>query len=540
MTESIAIKSTFKHALIYSGSNIIGKAVGFIMLPVYANFLRGEGYGILGMIDVVLSFMTLFIGHGISGAMTRFYFQRDSEDERNCFISTNLLIMLILVFIVSSPALILNGLIAKLAFGTSDLNYDYYITIAVLTFIADMSGSNAKNYLIIRKKSILFSAASILKLGLTLILNIYLIVFLKLGVLGYLYSGLISGVIFSLFYHLYVFISVGFYFKKDDCLDILKFSLPMLPGFIAMFIRNNVNRVIIRTNMGLSELGAFEMLFKFATLIGILITDPFGKSWGVKRLEICEKPEGPSTIARVYTLQLSLMLFIGLILSLQIPIILRILTPAEFWLGGYLAFFAVLSRIIMASYLHFVFPLIYAKVTYKISIIQFASAVLSIPVNYFLIRYYGLIGAIFGSCILGLFQCLIAHIFARKYYHIPFETINIVKLLIITVFLFFIINSISFSKTDYGIILDRIFKTSILGLIEFFHLDNIRNGKIIISVTKNIPLIIDAMTKFLLSLIFIPSIFLSGIIPKEILLKYFNLNMLRYPFFNSRKNGFKI
>ena len=45
MTETIEIKSTFKHALIYSSSNIIGKAVGFIMLPVYANFLRGEGYG---------------------------------------------------------------------------------------------------------------------------------------------------------------------------------------------------------------------------------------------------------------------------------------------------------------------------------------------------------------------------------------------------------------------------------------------------------------------------------------------------------------
>ena len=55
MDKARHIKETFKHAIIYSASGILGKLVGFIMLPIYAFELRGEGYGIIGMIDVILS-----------------------------------------------------------------------------------------------------------------------------------------------------------------------------------------------------------------------------------------------------------------------------------------------------------------------------------------------------------------------------------------------------------------------------------------------------------------------------------------------------
>ena len=93
------IKSTFKHAFIYSGASILGKAVGFIMLPVYAHFLRGEGYGIIGMIDVVLSVLTLLIGYGISGALLRYYFEKETVRQKNVLVSTTIILMFLLALI---------------------------------------------------------------------------------------------------------------------------------------------------------------------------------------------------------------------------------------------------------------------------------------------------------------------------------------------------------------------------------------------------------------------------------------------------------
>ena len=125
------ITTTFKHALIYSASGILGKAIGFIMLPVYANYLRGEGYGIIGMIDVVISLMTLLIGYGIQGAMTRFYYEKKEESRRKEFISTAVILMFGLVLLVSFPVIIFNETIAFYTFGVDGLGH--YIILAAIT-----------------------------------------------------------------------------------------------------------------------------------------------------------------------------------------------------------------------------------------------------------------------------------------------------------------------------------------------------------------------------------------------------------------------
>lgn len=154
MTKSSHIWQTFKHALIYSTAGLLGKAIGFIMLPVYAHYLRGEGYGTIGMIDVVLSVLTLLIGYGIQGAMTRFYYERETLEEHRQVVSSAIFVMLALTLSVSLPVVLFNKPVAYLAFGDSDKAI--YITLAVFTFIADISSKNAETYILIKQQSIFF------------------------------------------------------------------------------------------------------------------------------------------------------------------------------------------------------------------------------------------------------------------------------------------------------------------------------------------------------------------------------------------------
>jgi O-antigen/teichoic acid export membrane protein len=484
------------------------------MLPIYARFLRGEGYGIIGMIDVVLSVLAVFIGHGFSIAMTRYYFQENSENKRKILISTNLITMFALITLVSSPALFLNNIVAEIAFGRDGLGL--YIILAVCSFIFTTSGANAGNYILIKRKAFLFSAFSIAGLIMSLVLHVYFIVILRLGVLGYLYAGLICSILLSAAKHIYVFLSVGVQYNINDSLEFLKFSLPLVPGLISNFLRNNVSRIIIRSHMGLSELGAFEMLFKFATLIGVFITEPFSKSWGPKRMEICDYENGPFLISRMFTLQLYIMLFLGLILALEIPLLLKILLPKEFWLGGYIALFAVMSRILIASYTHFQFPLVYAKVTYKISIIQFISAFLSILLNLYFIKNYKILGAFIAACIVGIFQCVLAYILSYRYYKIPFQWKNIIALISISLITFFSINSIDFQNIEvlkqFGLFL----KKPVESFLNNIHLSNLMEGRITKYFISNINLVVECIIKLLLSFSFLIASPFTGINVKNI------------------------
>ena len=522
------IKSTFKHAVIYSGAGIIGKAIGFLMLPVYAHYLRGEGYGILGMIDVLLSVLVLLIGYGISGAMERFYFEKSTEKERNILVSTTLFVMFFLVIFVSTPALLFVKPIAKLAFGKAE--YSYFVLIAILSFIFEMTGKTAESYLLIKQRSVFVSAIALARLLLGLFLNIYLIVNLQMGVLGYLYSGLVCALIFSLFNHLYAFLKVGFNFRKSDARDILKFSIPLLPGYVAMFIKNNANRVILRGYMGLAELGTFEMLFKFASLIGILVMEPFHKIWSVKRFEICDENGGANTMARVFTLYLSILCLMGLMLSLEVPIALKILTPDEFWVGTSIVVLAVASRILLASYYHFFFGLLYVKKTHLISLIQFITTAVNVVGSFILIKPFGILGAVLVSCITSLSQCILGYIWGQKYYFIPFEWANIIKVTSLACVLFVIVNQASVSMLGIGAWLNQTIAPVIRDTLDALHLDAIRHGKLVEYVLGNFPLVVEGGIKFLLGLLFIPGLVLLGIIPRSFMSKAFSLQTVKNPF----------
>ena len=493
------LTTTFKHALIYSASGILGKAIGFIMLPVYAHYLRGEGYGIIGMIDVVISLMTLLIGYGVQGAMIRFYYEKKGESQQNKFLSTAIILMLILVLLVSFPAILFNETIAFYAFGEDGLGH--YIILATITFIAGMSEKSAETYILIQQRPFFYALLSLAKLIIALSLNIYLIVYLEMGVLGYLYSGLIVAVIFTVFLHSYVLFNVGVWFIKKDAIDILKFTLPLLPGYMAMFIRNNLDRVLLRMFYGLTIVGVYEMLFKFATLIGLLIVEPFSKIWGVKRFEIADTETGPATMASVFTLQLSIMLFVGLILSLEIPIVLKILTPEEFWLSGSIVGLAVLSRIFLASYYHFFFGLLYAKKTGIISIIQTISMIVNVFLGLMLIIPFGIYGAILASFLSNITQCVLAYRIAKPYYPIPFEWKKIISILAITIFMY--------------IVIDRIKVSEISLLDAWLNIDTIKGGELFTYIVENLPLIFEGMIKFILSFFFLAALIASNIIPYE-------------------------
>ena len=506
----------FKHALVYGSATILAKLIGFVMLPFYAHYLHGEGYGIIGMIDTVLSVLTLLIGYGITGSMKRFYFQKKTEHERKVLVSTTIILMFFMVVGISIPALFFCDHIAVLAFGKQGLQA--YIFLTILNFISEMTSKNAEAYILIRQKSFFYSVVSICRLVISLALNIYLIAILHLGVLGYLYSSLIVSVLFSIFMHINALKLVGIHFNKTDAAHALQYSLPLLPGYIAGFFRGNADRVILRTFLGLSTVGVFEMIYKFATLIGVLVMEPFMKIWSVKSFEICESQEGKQSIIEGFTIYSAIILFIGLILSVEIPLVLKILTPREFWVSGTLVSLAVFSRMVAATDQFATFGLNYAKKTFFISLIQILVAALSIGLNLLLIKPLGLAGALIASCCVALTQNIIAFWVSHKYFPIAFEWSKITKMVCIALGLFFIIDYVSLSH--FGIANEQFVFVAdgILNVLSFLHLNA---GHFKAPITKLVlatPVLIDGCIKLGLSCLFIGALFVTGVFNKEVFL----------------------
>lgn len=485
------ISSSFKQALIYGGSGLLGKAVGFVMLPVYAQYLGDEGYGVLGMIDVVVTFLALLIGYGVSGAMTRFYYEVEDQERRNVVVSTTIILMALMVFAITLPGLFLNETLGRLAFGRE--GWGYYIVLALLTFMANMTGQTAENYVVIRQKPMLFASLALARLVVDVSLNIYLVVMLDGGIEGWLYASLIVAFIYAVAIHGLVLWRVGTGFDRDVARRILAFSLPMLPGYLAMFVRGNADRIMLRTWLGLGQLGVFEMLYKFVSLIGFFAVEPFLKSWMVKVFEVCDTAEGPKTLAKAFTYHMALICGFVLLLSLEIPIVLKLLTPAEFWLTGMVVFLAVLSRGILGAYYHVFFGLLYAKKTFSISIVQGCTAAVSVVLNWLLIGSYGLLGAVVASLLTVLVQCAIAYFLARRHYRIPFEWNRVAWILGLTVAMFLVAKDFTVSESSLNDWIVSHFGPVLEGIGSALNLDRIKEGRLLEQVVDRSALAIDAV-----------------------------------------------
>lgn len=486
------------------------------MLPFYANFLGSEGYGILAMLELVTSALSVLVGYGIGSAVYRFYFLRDTETDKKTLVSTAIVILFLMTGFVSLPAMVLSGNIARWALGTDEMQM--YVLLAIIAFLADATSFSGQEYLLIQQRSVFVSVVSLLRCTLGLSLNIYFIVILRLGVLGVLYSHSITAVAVTIFYHAYALSRVGIRFRKSDAIDILQFSLPLIPGYIAMFIRHNADRVILKTYMGLSQLGVYSMVASFSALIGLLVHDPFMKTWAPKRMEICNTVDGAETIARTVTFHVALMLFAGLILALEIPLLLKVLTPSEFWIPGIIAFLAVFSRVVFNIYYHVMFGLLYGRKTFTLSVTQIVAAILSVVLNLIFIQYWGLVGAFSAVFIVNFSQCVMTYYLAQPHYKVVYEWRKIVTMASSALVLFGLINAINVQNLGLGSIVDRAVSYIPHGTVSLLGSGWI--GRILVIMHEKATYIFEGLLKGVLSLTFIYVLTRTGIIPKGSILKF--------------------
>ena len=90
MVQSVVSESKIiaKHGAVYGIANLLDRIISFIMIPVYTRFLTPSDYGILELLYITSSVLSIFIGVGIESAVGRFYFDYKEQKDRNMVIST--------------------------------------------------------------------------------------------------------------------------------------------------------------------------------------------------------------------------------------------------------------------------------------------------------------------------------------------------------------------------------------------------------------------------------------------------------------------
>jgi len=430
-------KSIMKHTSIYALGNILSKMVGFFMIPIYTRHLTPADYGVLELISLVLTVMSRLLSLRLTAGMMRFYYEYDEPGEKKSLISTSQISMIIIAGLTFFSLVYGSRYASIFVFGSDAYEHFFPYIFASLGF--ELISSVCFTYIRILQRSGYFMFMSMLQLVVGLGLNIYLIVYLKLGVQGVVYSMVISNGMTACVLSAFTFWKVKVHFDFSKLKKLVKFGLPMIPAGLLIFLLNTGDRYLISRLSTLEELGIYGLGYKFGMLLGVFIGTPFLSIWGPKRMEIYRThPNPPEVYARVFLYIFFVFSFVGLTLSLLTSDLLIFITTPEYYGAGKVVPLVVVGYMFYNLYYVIDIGFFIKKKVYWYPLINIVGVICNFGLNIILIPRIGAYGAAIMTAISFFLCALMALVVSQKYYPIKYDYARIFKMLIIACFCFYI------------------------------------------------------------------------------------------------------
>lgn len=491
------VRSTFKHAAVYSAATMLGRMIGFIMLPFYAHILRDIGYGVIGMIDAGLMFLGSLLTYNFHNAVLRIYHEEPDAARKPLVASTGTIMVAGFCIPIAGLGMLFSQPIAAGILNGAE-NW-IYIVIALGTFYLDMVGRTAGAILVIQRKSATYSAISLMRLVLGLSLNILLIVVLKWGLLGYFLSALITAAISEAVAVIVMIRICGLHWDRDHARSLLSYQLPLIPGAISRFFAAQVERVVVRYQIDIGAVGVLEMAYKFPALIGMLLIEPFLKSWGTNATEIADEDDGPRRIADLFSYFLYLGMIGFVLLSVNIASILKLLTPPEFWAAARVAIVDSAQVVLMGVANYAGFGLFYAKRTDLMARVVIVTSFVKVAISYAMIAVWGLYGAAWSGLIIAGVILVWRWRLSQRFYRMELDWPRIAMIVGVGGGLVYAISLVSTDAIAvWGAPALDLFVRAANGL-QGTALGDWKDGKVIVMLVDRGPLVLDLIVRTLLA-----------------------------------------
>lgn len=423
MIKKILKSSLFRSSGIYTAANIINSSIPFFLLPILTVYLTPSEYGIVSMFGVLLGFVVPFMGVNVHGAISRKYYDEDSDFNK--YISTSLYLLLMASSVVIIIMIIFSDFIAKI----TSFPEEYLLIVAVAGLGNSIIQINLTLWRV-KEKPWQFGIFQISQTIFNLSLSLVFVVGLNLGWFGRVGGQVIAIIVFCII-GMYIIIKsekLTFKWDKGYANDILKYGIPLIPHALGAFIITMSDRVFITNMIGISETGVYTVGYQIGMIIQLL-QDSFNKAWIpylFKNLKLNNLKVKYNLVEITY-LYFIVILGLTVLLSIAAPFIVAIFIGESFegsiqyilWISLGFAFngmYKMVSGVIF-----------YEKKTQILSMVTFATAFINIILNYFFIKLNGAVGAAQATSLSFFISFIFTWILSNKVHAMPWNIIKVIK-----------------------------------------------------------------------------------------------------------------
>jgi O-antigen/teichoic acid export membrane protein len=413
--------SLLKNSFYYMVASLLPTSVGFLMLPIYTNYLSPSNYGVVALILSFNSFLPLVMTFQIHNSISRFYFDYNDDNEKlKIFISSILMVVIIISSIMLLILLSFHKNILTFIFPNSSDYYDFFKLGIISSFFAVFNVIFI-NLLRVQEKAKLFMKISLILFFISLFTNIILIIILNRGVQGVIEALLINSIISFIIYFFFVknFFVINFNFLF--IIKPFKYSVPLIPHSLFGLIFMYSDRLILERFVSLSSIGLYLLAMKIATILKLIIVQ-FNNAYLPHFNKISKKSKKHAAI-ELKKISIILIYFISLFISF-FSCVSKDLT---YYLFNEIYFDSwkitpvlLLGFFYQAHYIFSVIGIFYQKKTGLVLIATSISGFFSLLLNIMFIPKYGIISASYIFVFSYFILFLVSNFLSKKVYYTEF------------------------------------------------------------------------------------------------------------------------
>jgi O-antigen/teichoic acid export membrane protein len=293
------------------------------------------------------------------------------------------------------------------------------------------------SYLRARERSFLVVSAGLLGLVVSLLLNIYFIAVRGTGVVGVLYSGLISSVIVTVPLAVQTIRKIKLSFSYEKLRGIVAFGAPLIITSAAAFAVNFSDRFFLRYFSDLSTVGVYALGYKFGFMLSLLVVQPFDMIWQARIYEIAKRDASGKTFSRLCEYYGFVLVTAALALSIGIKELLTVISTADFHSAYKVVPVIALAYVFQGANRFFLAGTYIAKKTSHLGIVGVISAGANIALNLLLIPRFGMMGAAWATAGGFMLMSALSLAVSQRVYHIPYVFTRLVGIIVMATIIYF-------------------------------------------------------------------------------------------------------
>ena len=427
-------KQLIKNTFILSIGTMLPKVAVFITLPIYTKYLTKEEYGIYDLIATIVSLIIPIITLQIQLATFRYLIDEKQSENKKKIITNSLIFVTFTSVITAILALFLFRNVSPLLKFTIII---YFILDTYKSLVLQISRAldHNKDY----------SISSIIESFSNVIFVVLFIVFLKKGLQGLMISMTLS-VFIGLMYlivkcKLIKYISIKL-FNKNNLIEMLKYSVPMIPNSISWWAVSTSDRLIITNFLGIEQNAIYAAANKIPSIYN-LVFNAFTMAWQESTSRNSNKEDVTEYYSSTFNYLYNFLVG-GLIVLISItPIIFNILIDSSYAEAFYQIPILFVS-LFFSSFGSF-YGGIYVgqKNTKKIALSSGLAAVINIIINLIMVRIYGLYAASISTLIAYIVMTIYRAIDIQKSIKMKYNKKNIILGLLIILISFIAIYKVN-------------------------------------------------------------------------------------------------